>query len=207
MRWKAHMKKITSRLSVNTRCCNFPPHSSCSDFSPPSPVYCPGRDSSTRRNEAHDILRGESCCQPGPLEPTYCVFAEAAVEQNAALGSISHTSREQDEALLALLALLAQRTGLSLYHIQRERETTRSSWEMISWRGWARQERERGTKWDGPTCWPGPVGSVPSALCLCSPRSAVDCNPGLQIFLPSWDLRFNQLLILSETVNLCSIHS
>lgn len=122
MRWKAHMKKITSRLSVNTRCCNFPPHSSCSDFSPPSPVYCPGRDSSTRRNEAHDILRGESCCQPGPLEPTYCVFAEAAVEQNAALGSISHTSREQDEALLALLALLAQRTGLSLYHIQRERD-------------------------------------------------------------------------------------
>lgn len=86
-------------------------------FSPPSPVYCPGRFSSTQHNEAGDILRGESCCQPGPLEPTYCVFAEAAVEQNAALGSISHTSREQDEALLALLALLAQCTGLSLYHI------------------------------------------------------------------------------------------
>ena len=39
------------------------------------------------------------------------------MEQNAALGSSSHTSREQDEALLALLALLAQCTGLSLHHI------------------------------------------------------------------------------------------
>lgn len=53
-----------------------------------------------QRNEADDILWGESSCQHGPLEPTYCVFAETAVGQNAALGSISHTSQEQDEALL-----------------------------------------------------------------------------------------------------------
>lgn len=70
----------------------------------PSPIYCLGRYcsqiSSTQYNEADDILWGESSCQRGPLEPTYCVFAEAAVEQSAALGSISHTSQEQDEALL-----------------------------------------------------------------------------------------------------------
>lgn len=69
-----------------------------------SPVYCLGRYSSqiscTQYNEASDILWGESSCQRGPLEPTYCVFAEAAMEQNAALGSISHTSQEQDDALL-----------------------------------------------------------------------------------------------------------
>lgn len=51
-------------------------------------------------NEAAGIVRGESSCQLGPREPTYCVFAEAAAEQNAALGSVSCTSQEQVDALL-----------------------------------------------------------------------------------------------------------
>lgn len=33
-----------------------------------------------------------------PLETTYCVFAEVAMEQNAELGSVSVASQEQDEA-------------------------------------------------------------------------------------------------------------
>lgn len=53
-----------------------------------------------QHNEAVRIVRGESSCQLGPREPTYCVFAEAAAEQNAALGSVSRASQEQVDARL-----------------------------------------------------------------------------------------------------------
>lgn len=55
--------------------------------------------SCVQHNEDDGILWGESSCLRGPSEPTYCVFAEAAMEQNAALGSVSYTSQEQDDAL------------------------------------------------------------------------------------------------------------
>lgn len=53
-----------------------------------------------RHNEAAGIVRGESSCQLAPRESTYCVFAEAAAEQNAALGSVSRASQEQVDAQL-----------------------------------------------------------------------------------------------------------
>lgn len=98
----------------------------------------------------------------------------------------SHFTGTGWSSVSSVSAVSSMYRPLSLSHL--ERETTRSSWEMIRWRGWARRgEREKqsemvrlvGLDVDG---------SVPNAL------SAVDCDPRLQIFLLNWDLRFNQLL-------------
>ena len=106
LRWKNDNKKIHAKAGTKpvqtqrlfTALCNFLPIHHAVIFTP-SLIYCAGRNK--QYNESDDILWGEGCWQCAPWEPTYCVFAEAAAEQSAALDSLSHTSQEQDEALLA----------------------------------------------------------------------------------------------------------
>ncbi len=166
-------------------------------FTPPSPIYCPvgysGQISSTQYNEADDILWGESSCQCGPLEPTYCVFAEAAVEQNAVLGSISHTSREQDEALFcehsSLNAQVHRLYPLSHTHTHTHTHIHTDKEEFIGddkVKGCREEEKER--KWDHLLAWTLWFRSKCALLCL--PCSAVDCDLELRTFL-LWDALIN----------------
>lgn len=92
------------------------------------------------------LVWGERSCQRGPSEPTYCAFAEAAVEQNAALGSVSPTSREQDEA--PVLRGLVQRTlSLSVIHTN----TPGGDEEVTSFQ--RERERQKGMRWFHLLAW------------------------------------------------------
>lgn len=98
----------------------------------------------------------------------------------------SHFTGTGWSSVSSVSAVSSMYRPLSLSHL--ERETTRSSWEMIRWRGWARRGKREKQSEMVRLVGLDVDGSVPNAL------SAVDCDPRLQIFLPTWDLRFNQLL-------------